>query len=96
MQIFAISTYKRPEGIGNILLVHLGHIGDVVWTTLSIGAVKNTSAKVSFLVKERIGSLWEADPSLDQIFEVKRYRGNIFSHVFGQLSFLKRHPVSTF
>jgi len=91
MKIIDKSTYKLPEEIQNILLIQLGDIGDVVWTTPSIGAVKNSipGSKVSVMVKEGFGGLLEADPSIERIFEVKQYRGNIFSQAVGQLSFLK-------
>ncbi len=91
MQIIDRSNYKLPTEIRKILLIQLGDIGDVVWTTPSIWAVKNSipDSKVSVLVKDGFGGLLEADPSIDRIFEVKRYRGNIFSQAAGQLSFLK-------
>jgi len=96
MKIIDKSTYKLPEEIQNILLIQLGDIGDVVWTTPSIGAVKNSipGSKVSVMVKEGFGGLLEADPSIERIFEVKQYRGNIFSQAVGQLSFFKRHQGS--
>jgi heptosyltransferase-3 len=91
MQIIDKSTYKLPQGIRKVLLIQLGDIGDVVWTTPSIWAVKNSipGSKVSVLVKEGFGGLLEADPSIERIFEVKRYRGNVFRQAAGQLSFLK-------
>jgi len=42
MQIIDKSNYKLPENIRNILLIQLGDIGDVVWTTPSIWAVKSS------------------------------------------------------
>src|SRR5664280_1002499 len=91
MQIIDKFTYKLPEGIHNILLIQLGDIGDVVWTTPSIGAVKNLipDSKISVMVQEGFGGLLEADPFIERIFEVKRYRGNLFNQAAGQLSFLK-------
>jgi len=91
MQIIDKSTYKLPQGIRKVLLIQLGDIGDVVWTTPSIWAVKNSipDSKVSVLMKEGFGGLLEADPSIERIFEVKRYRGNVFKQAAGQLSFLK-------
>ena len=91
MQIIDKSTYKLPDGIRKILLIQLGDIGDVVWTTPSIRATQNTipDSKVSVLVKEGFGGLLEADPSVDHVFEVKHYSGNFFRQAAGQLSFLK-------
>jgi len=91
MKIVNRSTFQLPASVRKILLIQLGDIGDVVWTTPSIRAVKNSipNSRVSLLVKEGFGSLLEADPSVDRVFEVKQYRGNLFHRVVGQLSFLK-------
>jgi ADP-heptose:LPS heptosyltransferase len=52
--------------LSNILLVQLGDIGDVVLTTPTIRAVKETypEARVSILVRKPYGSLLSADPNL--------------------------------
>lgn len=91
MHIINKSTYNLPESIRNILLIQLGDIGDVVWTTPSIRATKKTipHAKVSIMVKENFGSLLEGDPFIDRVFEVKKFQGNIIRKAAGQLSFLK-------
>jgi heptosyltransferase-3 len=91
MKIIGKSNYKPPENIRNILLIQLGDIGDVVWTTPSIWAAKKSipGLKVSVMVKEGFGGLLEADPSVEQIIEVKRYHGNMIKQTVGQLSFLK-------
>jgi predicted lipopolysaccharide heptosyltransferase III len=91
MHIINKSTYKLPKGITKILLIQLGDIGDVVWTTPSIWAVKNSipGSKVSVLVKEGFGGLLDADPSVDRIFEVKRYRGSFLNQTARQISFFK-------
>ena len=91
MQIIDKSNYKLPENIRNILLIQLGDIGDVVWTTPSIWAVKSSipNSKVSVIVKDGFGGLLEADPSIERIFEVKQHRGNSFHQAARQLSFLK-------
>ncbi len=85
------SKFKLPDSVRKILLIQLGDIGDVVWTTPSIRAVKNSipNSRVSLLVKEGFGSLLEADPSVDRIFEVKHYPGNLFQQAAGQLAFLR-------
>ena len=91
MQIIDKVTYKIPANIRNILLIQLGDIGDVVWTTPAIWAVKNSvpDSRVSVLVKSGFGGLLEADPSVEQVLEVAQNRGNLWSQAAGQLSFLK-------
>lgn len=91
MHIIDKSVYRLPKEINKILLIQLGDIGDVVWTTPSIWAVKNSfpGSKVSVLVKEGFGGLLEADPSIEQVFEVKHYSGSLLKQVVSQLSFLK-------
>jgi predicted lipopolysaccharide heptosyltransferase III len=91
MHIINKSTYQLPKGVTKILLIQLGDIGDVVWTTPTIRAVKNSlpDAKVFVLVKDGFGGLLEADPAIERIFEVQRQRGNVFRQAAGQLSFLK-------
>jgi len=85
------STFKLPGSVRKVLLIQLGDIGDVVWTTPSIRAVKNSlpGSKVSVMVKDGFGGLLEADPSIEQVFEVKSYRGNLFQQAAGQLSFIR-------
>jgi predicted lipopolysaccharide heptosyltransferase III len=91
MQIIDKSIYRLSKHVNKILLIQLGDIGDVVWTTPSIKAVKNSipDSKVFILVKDGFGGLLEADPFIERIFEVKRYHGNFFRQATRQLSFLK-------
>jgi predicted lipopolysaccharide heptosyltransferase III len=91
MKIIDKSSYKLPTRVRNVLLIQLGDIGDVVWTTPSIQATKNSipHSRVSVMVKDGFGSLLEADPSIERIFEVKSYHGSLFHQAAGQLSFLK-------
>jgi predicted lipopolysaccharide heptosyltransferase III len=91
MQIIDKANYHLPGTVRKILLIQLGDIGDVVWTTPGIWAVKNSipGSQVSVLVKESYGGLLEADPAIERIFEVRRYSGNIFRQAVRQLSFLK-------
>lgn len=91
MRIIGQPTYKLPDHVRKILLIQLGDIGDVVWTTPSIRAVKNSlpDSKVSVMVKGGFGGLLEADPSIESIFEVKSYHGNLFQQTVRQLLFLK-------
>ncbi|MGA7594558.1 MAG: glycosyltransferase family 9 protein [Gallionella sp.] len=63
----------------NILLIQLGDIGDVVLTTPTIRAVKETypDALVSILVFKPYGSLLAADPNLHEVVETARIRGSL-------------------
>lgn len=98
MQVIDQSGYLLPESVKKILLIQLGDIGDVVWTTPSIRAAKNAipEAQISVMVREGFGGLLEADPSLEQVFELKRYRGNVFHQAIRQLSFLKNIRAQRF
>jgi len=91
MQIIQKSFYQRPANIRKILLIQLGDIGDVVWTTPSIRAVKESipEASVSLLVKDGFGSLLAADPIISRIFEVRSYPGGLLSRAAVQWAFLK-------
>ncbi len=85
------SMFKLPGSVRKVLLIQLGDIGDVVWTTPGIRAIKNTfpHSQISILVREGFGSLLEADPSVNRVLEAKHYSGNIIRQTAGQLSFLK-------
>ena len=63
----------------NILLIQLGDIGDVVLTTPTIRAARETNpnARVSVLVRKPYGSLLAADPHLYQIVEAEKFRGQL-------------------
>jgi heptosyltransferase-3 len=91
MKIIDPSSYTLPGHVRKILLIQLGDIGDVVWTTPTIRAAKSVipEGKLSILVREGFGSLLEADPSLDRVFETKHYSGNLFSQAAGHLAFLR-------
>jgi len=82
---------KLHETIRNILIIQLGDIGDVVWATPALWAMKNgyPGAKVSVLVREDFGQLLEKDPSLYKVFEVRRYHGSLFKRVLEQIGFIK-------
>jgi heptosyltransferase-3 len=76
--------------IANVLLIQLGDIGDIVWSTPTFRAVNEVypHANVSVLVREGFGSLLEADPGIHKIFEVKRYGKNLVEKILGQLSLI--------
>ena len=73
-----------------ILLIQLGDIGDVVWTTPTLWAVKGffPRAKIAMLVREGVGPLLEGDPSLEKVFEVKHYQGNFLRKGMEEARFL--------
>jgi len=67
----------------NILLIQLGDIGDVVLTTPTIRAVKETypDARVSILVFKPYGTLLAADPNVYEVVDSTRSRGSLFSRL---------------
>ncbi|MDI6756138.1 MAG: glycosyltransferase family 9 protein [Thermodesulfobacteriota bacterium] len=79
------------HNVKKILIIQLGDIGDVVWTTPTLWAVKDAypDAQVSILVKEGYGALLEEDPSLDKVFEVRGYKGGLLSNGREQIRFLR-------
>jgi heptosyltransferase-3 len=88
-----IKEYFKVTGdIKNILMIQLGDIGDVVWTTPTLWAVKESypQANVSVLLRESFGCLLEADPSIHKIFEVKNTQGNLLSNITYQLQLVKK------
>jgi len=89
MIVKGAETFNRK--IANILIIQLGDIGDVVWSTPTFRAVKDAypQAKVSVLLRDGFGSLLTADPSLHRIFEVKRYEGNLLNKARAHCSFIR-------
>jgi heptosyltransferase-3 len=88
-----ITEYFKVTGdIKNILVIQLGDIGDVVWTTPTLWAVKESypQANVSVLLRESFGCLLDADPSIHKIFEVKNTQGNLLSNITYQLQLVKK------
>lgn len=81
-----------PSSFRNILVIQLGDIGDVIWSIPTFRAVKNAhpDANLSLLVREGIGNLFDADPAVKEVFEVKRYRGALGVRLQAQLAFLKK------
>lgn len=75
------NSASRNEGdmfrFGNILLVQLGDIGDVVLTTPTIRTVSEAypEARISILVCRPFGGLLASDPSLHEVVEVAKVRG---------------------
>jgi predicted lipopolysaccharide heptosyltransferase III len=80
----------KVQNIKKILLIQLGDIGDVVWTTPTLWAVKGSfpRAKIVILVREGIGPLLEGDPSLEKVFEVKHHPGGFLRKGMEEARFL--------
>ncbi len=78
-------------GAKKILLIQLGDIGDVIWTTPTLWAVKKAypRAEVSILIREGYGALLSGDPSLNQVFEVPRSGGGLLHRGKEQIRFLR-------
>jgi len=76
----------------NILLIQLGDIGDVVLTTTTIRAMKETypDARVSILVFKPYGSLLTADPNLFEVVEIARKCGSLFRRLRETLAFVRQ------
>ncbi len=85
---------SRPtfHGCTNILIIQLGDIGDVVLTTPTIRAIKETypKARVSIMVFKPYGSLLTADPNLYEFVETARIRGSLFRRLHEGIAF-SRH-----
>ena len=87
-----INEYFNVTGDAkNILVIQLGDIGDVVWTTPTLWAVKDSypEANVSVLLRDSFGCLLEADPSIHKIFEVKSTQRNLLLNIVDQLRLVK-------
>jgi len=84
--------FKITKQIRNVLVIQLGDIGDVVWTTPTLWAVKESypQGNVSVLLREGFGCLLEADPSIHRIFEVKSTQGNLLLNVIDQVRLIKK------
>jgi predicted lipopolysaccharide heptosyltransferase III len=84
--------FKITKKIRNVLVIQLGDIGDVVWTTPTLWAVKESYpyANLSVLLREGFGRLLEADPSIHKIFEVKSVQGNFLLNIIDQVPLIKK------
>jgi lipopolysaccharide heptosyltransferase III len=66
-------------GLRNILVIQLGDIGDVVLSTPTIRAFRETypDARVSVIVRKGYGSLLTGDPHLFEVLEVTKTRSKL-------------------
>ena len=78
------------QNIRRILVVQLGDIGDVVWSTPTFRAVNQYYGEpVSVLVRQGTGSLLAADPSLHRVFEVPAPSANLFRGALHQTALIR-------
>lgn len=70
-----------PADVRNVLIMQLGDVGDVVWSTPTFHSVKEAfpDGQLAVLVRQGMKSLLEADPSIDRIFEIENHPGNFIS-----------------
>jgi heptosyltransferase-3 len=75
-----MNAERTKAGSENILLVQLGDIGDVVLTTPTIRAFKETwpQSRVAILVRKPCGTLLAADPHLNEVVELETGCGFLF------------------
>lgn len=90
--------FKITKQIRNVLVIQLGDIGDVVWTTPTLWAVKESypQANVSVLLREGFGCLLEADPAMHKIFEVNSPQGNLLLNIIDQVRLVKKLRQESF
>lgn len=76
----------------NILLIQLGDIGDVVLTTPTIRAVKEScpDSQISILVRKPFGDLLVADPAIHEVIESEKYRGSLSYRLQQHAAFVQR------
>ena len=77
--------------VKKILLIQLGDIGDVVWMTPTLWAVKAAcpQADLFVLLREGNGALLEADPAVCGTIEIKKYRGSLYERLREQFRFIR-------
>jgi predicted lipopolysaccharide heptosyltransferase III len=80
------------RGIKNILIIQLGDIGDIVWCIPTLWAIKESipGVKTCVVVREGFGELLQTEPSVADIFEVKKYKGSFFGGIVDQVRFFKK------
>jgi predicted lipopolysaccharide heptosyltransferase III len=85
------NDFILPKDFRSILVVQLGDIGDVVWSTPTFHSVKEAypQAKVSVLLRSGMGSILEADPHLHRAFEISRGQGGFMRREMGQLNLIR-------
>jgi heptosyltransferase-3 len=89
---------KITRKIAKILVIQLGDIGDVVWATPALRAIKEKypQAKLSVLVRSGNGPLLKADPHVAKVFEVPNGGGGFPAWVARQIQFLGKLRAERF
>lgn len=84
-------SFLLPKDFRSILIVQLGDVGDVVWSTPTFHSVKDAcpQANVSVLLRPGMGSILEADPYLHRVFEISRGEGGFLRREIGQLDLIR-------
>jgi len=79
------------ENAKKILLIQLGDIGDVVWMTPTLWALKAAcpQADLFVLLREENGALLEADTAVSGTIEIKKYRGSLYERLRAQSRFIR-------
>ncbi len=80
------------EKFNNILLIQLGDIGDVVLTTPTIRAIKETypEARLSIMVRKPYGDLLLADPNIHEVLQFSKVQGSPLAVLRGYVRFISR------
>lgn len=62
-----------------ILVIQIGDIGDVIWATPTLHAIREhyPDSALAVLVRPGVGALLTADPCVDEVFEVVKNSGGI-------------------
>jgi heptosyltransferase-3 len=89
---FSSLNEKDLSRFSNILLVQLGDIGDVVLTTPTLRALRESfpAARITILVRKPFGNLLAADPNLYEVVEAAKIRGASFQALREHLLFVRR------
>ena len=78
------------QDIRRILIVQLGDIGDVVWSTPTFRAVKDHyGVRVAVLVRGGSGALLIADPAIHSVFEVPAHSPNFVQGALEQTALIR-------
>jgi heptosyltransferase-3 len=83
--------FTIPIDIESVLVIQLGDVGDVVWTTPTIWALKEVfpRARVSILIREQTAGLLASDPSVHREFKIRYYQGSLLREFVEQMRLIK-------
>mgnify|MGYP001559694021 CR=1 FL=1 len=79
------------SNVKKILVIQTGDVGDVVWMTPTLSAIKAACPQVelSILLREGSGAILDAHPAVDKIIEIRKYQGSLWERFLAQLRFLR-------